>query len=91
MGRHVNIKVSGRVQGVYFRATARDVANALGLKGFVRNERDDSVYIEAEGDSVRIDQFLDWCRQGPPQAVVDNVEVTDGAVKGYKEFEIRRF
>ena len=88
--RHVKVKISGRVQGVYFRATAKDVADALGVKGFVRNEADHSVYIEAEGDPVRIDKFLDWCRQGPPQAVVSNVDVTDGDARGYKGFDIKR-
>jgi acylphosphatase len=90
MVRHVNIRVVGRVQGVFFRATAKDVARSLGLCGFARNEPDGSVYIEAEGESERIDKFLAWCRLGPPRAAVSNVEITDGETRGYKEFVINR-
>lgn len=90
MSRHVNIVVTGRVQGVFFRATARDVASSLGLKGFVRNERDGSVYIEAEGDQQILDTFVDWCKSGPPGAAVTNVQVVDGTSRGFSSFEIRR-
>jgi len=89
--RHLNIRVTGKVQGVFFRASTKDVADALRLVGFVRNERDQSVYIEAEGDQPALDQFLVWCKQGPPQAVVNNVEVVDGTVVGFSSFEVRRY
>jgi acylphosphatase len=90
MVRHVDIHVSGRVQGVFFRATAKEVASSLGLCGFVRNEQDGSVYIEAEGEIEKLDSFLDWCRKGPPRAAVSNVDITDGEMRGFKEFAIRR-
>jgi len=89
--RHVKIRVKGRVQGVFFRATTKDVADAMGLKGFVRNERDGSVYIEAEGRSEIIEQFIAWCRQGPPRAVVENVDVNDDTVRGFPNFVVKRF
>jgi acylphosphatase len=88
---HLNIAVNGKVQGVFFRATAKDVADSLGVKGFVRNEKNGSVYIEAEGEAADLDQYVAWCRQGPPRAVVNNVEVVDGTVVGFPSFEIRRF
>jgi acylphosphatase len=90
MIRHVNIRVKGRVQGDFYRATARDVAESLQLKGFVRNEPDRTVYIEAEGEPDSVEQFIQWCRQGPPRAVVSDVEVTDGTVQSFSRFEIRR-
>ncbi len=90
MDRHVNIMVTGSVQGVFFRATAKEMAGSLGLTGFVRNEKDGSVYIEAEGDQQELDRFVAWCRKGPPGAVVTNVEIVDDTVRDFSSFEIRR-
>jgi acylphosphatase len=91
MPRHVNIRVTGKVQGVFYRATAKDVADKLGVKGFVRNESDRTVYLEAEGEPGSIEKFIDWCKQGPPRAAVSNVEVTDGALRSFPNFEVRRW
>jgi acylphosphatase len=90
MSRHLNIRISGKVQGVFFRASSKEIADSLGLFGFVQNEKDQSVYIEAEGDQEKLDQFVKWCRQGPPRAVVSNVNVADGTVVGFSSFDIRR-
>src|SRR5258706_2006965 len=68
MNKHISINVTGKVQGVFFRASAREKAEELGVKGFVRNEPDGSVYIEAEAEEIILEQFLDWCREGPPRA-----------------------
>lgn len=88
--KHVNIRVTGRVQGVYFRASAREVAINLKLRGFVRNEPDGTVYIEAEGDDQALEKFVAWCKQGPPNAIVRNVEVHEGPLQHMGAFEIRR-
>lgn len=88
--RHLSIRVTGRVQGVFFRASARDVALQLGLRGFVRNEPDGSVYIEAEGAEQPLARFLEWCRQGPPGAVVTNVEANEGPIRNLSKFDINR-
>jgi acylphosphatase len=90
MSRHLNIRISGKVQGVFFRASSKEIADSLGLFGFVQNEKDQSVYIEAEGDQEKLDQFVKWCRQGPPRAVVSNVNVADSNVVGFRSFDIRR-
>lgn len=88
--RHVNILVRGRVQGVFFRSTARREAEKLGITGFVRNERDGSVYIEAEGDDEQLREFVAWCCKGPPLAKVEDCEVVeDGEIKHFQAFEIR--
>lgn len=90
MVQHVNIKISGRVQGVFYRASTHEKAIAIGLTGFVRNERDGSVYVEAEGSVEQLEQLVLWCRQGPPRAIVEQVDVTAGEWQGFTKFEIRR-
>ncbi|HEX4103954.1 MAG TPA: acylphosphatase [Candidatus Paceibacterota bacterium] len=72
--KHLNIKVSGRVQRVGFRYGAKKHAQKLGLVGFARNEADESVYIEAEGDEEALKKFSDWCHRGPWLAKVERVE-----------------
>lgn len=88
--KHVNILVKGRVQGVFFRASARDVANQLGVKGFVRNEPNGTVYIEAEGEETSLERFITWCKSGPPRAVVKNVEVSETSPKQFQAFQIKQ-
>lgn len=89
MVRHISIRVSGRVQGVYFRATTKDTAVGLGIKGFVRNATDGSVYIEAEGDPNQLAAFVSWCRTGPPRAQVVDAIVTEGDLKYFTDFSIQ--
>lgn len=88
--KHLDITVSGRVQGVWFRASTRDEAQHLGLAGFVENRPDGSVYLEAEGDDAAVAQLLAWLETGPPLARVDAVQVDEGEVQGLAGFEIRR-
>jgi acylphosphatase len=71
------LRITGRVQGVAFRASAVTTAQALGLAGWVANRADGSVETVAEGDEAGIAVFIRWCHQGPPAARVDHVEVTD--------------
>ena len=88
MTKHWDIRVSGRVQGVFYRASARAEGERLGLSGFVRNEPDGSVYAEAEGEEAALERFLAWCRRGPPAARVEGVEKREGAVRGLKGFKV---
>jgi acylphosphatase len=83
------ISVQGRVQGVSYRAHAQQAARQLGLAGFVRNEADGSVYLEAEGEVAALQQLLAWCRRGPPAAIVSNVLHTEQPPAGYMGFAIR--
>ncbi|MEN7550680.1 acylphosphatase [Rapidithrix thailandica] len=89
MSRSLKIKVSGQVQGVFYRASTRDKAEALGLCGFVRNEPDGKVYIEVEGDEFALKQFVDWCWQGPMLAQVTNVQIRENKWQGFETFLIR--
>ena len=70
----VHLIITGRVQGVFFRASTREQAEKLNLSGWVRNLPDGSVEIQAEGDKESLARFLDWCKSGPPNALVENVE-----------------
>jgi acylphosphatase len=68
--------ISGWVQGVYFRASARQVARARGLSGWVRNRTDGAVEAVVEGEKEAVQAFIAWCRQGPQGAQVSDVQVT---------------
>ena len=71
----VHIKIQGRVQGVFFRASTLDKAKELGLKGWVRNNPDGSVEVVAEGFKEKIEKLIAWSHDGPRHAVVNDVEV----------------
>lgn len=88
MIKHLNIKVYGQVQGIFFRATAKEEAEKLGIKGFARNEPDGTVYIEAEGDKDNLDKFFAWCQKGPSLAKVEKVKITEGPLKNFSGFEV---
>lgn len=88
--KHYTIKVIGKVQGVFFRASTQDKAESLGLRGKVRNEEDGSVAIEAEGPEDKLHSFVSWCRQGPPRAKVEKVEYAEGNIEHYDAFEVER-
>jgi acylphosphatase len=80
--RRVSVRVSGVVQGVFFRVETRRAAQGLGLHGSVRNLMDGSVEVIAEGDPRDVEQLIAWCRKGPPHARVDRVTVTDEEPRG---------
>ena len=86
---HITIRVIGKVQGVNYRFYARRKAEDLGLAGFVKNEHDGSVFIEAEGHFEQVDKFVEWCKEGPPRAIVENVITKGGEVRSFTGFEIR--
>ncbi|QIN82284.1 acylphosphatase [Rubrobacter tropicus] len=69
-----HVRVTGRVQGVFFRDTARRQAERLGLSGWVSNSPDGAVEAVFEGPSERVREMIRWCEQGPPDAAVENVE-----------------
>jgi acylphosphatase len=71
----VNVVVSGRVQGVFFRANTVDKARRLGLTGWVRNRRDGWVEAEFQGPSESVDQAVEFCRNSPGSAAVTDVKV----------------
>ena len=85
------IRIRGRVQGVYYRASMAQQATHLGIVGWVRNCEDGSVEAVAEGTRAAIDSLLSWCRHGPPGARVENVDVLwETKAGGFDRFGIRR-
>ena len=87
--QHWNIRIHGAVQGVFYRDSARQKAEELGVSGFARNESDGSVYIEAEGTEQNLKAFLAWCTQGPASAQVEKVKSEHSAnLKHFSEFRI---
>jgi len=86
--KHLNIVVIGKVQGVFFRASTKAVADQLGVKGFVKNQKDGSVYIEAEGDEFSLESFTDFCKEGPDKAKVESIDIREGELKNFNNFEV---
>lgn len=86
----VHLLIKGRVQGVYFRASAKNVADALGLVGWVRNTPDGQVEAMANGSDASLEQFVEWCRQGPPNAIVITVTVAAVNDEQFAGFSIRK-
>lgn len=89
--KHYNITVSGKVQGVFYRASTKTKAVGLGLKGYVKNQSDGSVYIEAEGNEEDLEVLLNWCNQGPPNAIVNEVKSEETEMVGFRKFEVKYF
>jgi len=87
--KHLNMTITGKVQGVFFREEAKKKAEELGIRGFVRNEELGSVYIEAEGWSRELDAFALWCEEGPAWARVSKVERQEIPPQGFQQFAIR--
>jgi acylphosphatase len=86
--KHIDIIIKGKVQGVFYRASTKAVADQLGVRGTVRNDASGDVIIEAEGEPAMLDLFLDWCHEGPQDAEVSTVETNEGELKNYRNFEV---
>jgi acylphosphatase len=87
----VHLKVNGRVQGVYFRASTVEEARRLCLTGWVMNCPDGSVEVVAEGEREQLEKLIDWCRSGPPGARVREVHAEWEAPKEeFQTFFIKR-
>jgi len=87
----ISIRISGKVQGVWYRASAKDAAINLGVKGKVWNEPNGDVGAIAQGSQHQVDAFMEWCKEGPPLARVSEVKVeivTSSEI--YSSFEISR-
>lgn len=91
MKKKVTLKLKGRVQGVFFRVSTQAKARELGLTGWVQNETDGTVLLEAEGEEHKLQELIKWCQSGPEYAKVGKAEVDWQPPDGqYKDFSINR-
>ena len=86
----IRLTIKGKVQGVFYRAIAKEVADALGIKGWIRNLPDRNVQITATATDELLQKFAGWCKQGPPKAKVDEVIVDDLVLEEFRDFRIIR-
>lgn len=88
--KRVRIIISGDVQGVYFRAFVKDRAQALDLRGYVRNTEDRKVEAIVEGHELKINKLIDICKEGPAGSKIINIKTTTQPYKGeFKEFKVK--
>jgi acylphosphatase len=83
------VRVTGRVQGVFFRQWTCEEARQLGVKGWVWNHPDGSVQARLEGEESAVKQLIDRMNDGPPSAVVEGVQVNDVGLERFERFEVR--
>lgn len=85
----IRILITGRVQGVFYRAHTHETARKLKLTGWVRNTPDRKVEVVAEGERPQLEKLIEWCEHGPPLAVVENVAVEWlDATEEFKNFDV---
>lgn len=90
MQKTISITVSGKVQGVNYRASARGVALELGLLGYVKNLSNGDVYIVATGEEDQLKKLVKWCQRGPAPARVTDVVTADEPSQSFDSFMISR-
>ncbi|MEK7523661.1 MAG: acylphosphatase [Patescibacteria group bacterium] len=89
MRKQANIIITGRVQGVFFRASAKEKALELGIAGWIKNTSDGGVALVAQGKEEQLKAFLQWCKKGPPRAEVLHVDIqSQKTLEEFKGFRI---
>jgi acylphosphatase len=83
------ITITGKVQNVGYRFYTVKTAAEFNIEGFVKNEPDGSVYIEAEGENDALETFMHWCRRGPQWARVDQFDIQEQPLMNYKGFRVK--
>ena len=86
----IHLEISGEVQGVFFRATAKEVAKRHKISGWIKNTFDDKVEALITGEKENIEKFISWCKHGPKKANVENVIITDADLQFFSGFEVIR-
>jgi acylphosphatase len=86
----IHLLVRGKVQGVYFRASAKEKAESLHITGWIKNTPEGDVEALASGSEEQLHYFTEWCRQGPPNAVVTGVVITEREEERFDGFKIVR-
>lgn len=86
----VHLLISGKVQGVNFRNTAKMVAEKLKITGWIKNTKDEKVEATVSGDKDALEKFITWCKTGPKRANVTDVQVFDQPETFFDDFRIIR-
>jgi acylphosphatase len=86
----VHLLISGKVQGVFYRDSARKVAQKLTIKGWIKNRKDEKVEALVSGEKNELDDFINWCKSGPERAKVKEVVITKYPITIFDKFEIKR-
>ncbi len=82
--------ISGRVQGVFYRASCKEVALQYGLTGYVKNLQTGEVEVLAQGEKDKVEKLIEWCKKGPPNAdVIDVDTMWENVSKTFQKFEVR--
>lgn len=84
-----DIRVSGKVQGVFYRASTQEKSKELNITGWCKNLDNGNVQIHAEGKQVDLQALLLWCKMGPSKAIVESVNYTEVELEGHSEFNIK--
>ncbi len=83
-----HLLITGKVQGVFYRASAKEKALMLGISGWIKNTKEGAVEAIITGSQENIETFIDWCKQGPRHAIVENVIVKPSEPQTFKTFSI---
>lgn len=86
----IHLLIKGKVQGVFYRQTAKQIAKKLSLTGWIKNTEEGDVVARVTGNRDCLDQFISWCRTGPEKAQVTNVSVTEETEILFESFEVIR-
>lgn len=86
----IHLLIKGEVQGVFYRATAKKIADKLNLTGWIKNTKDGNVEAIATGDQQQLDEFINWCKTGPENAEVEDVIITQEEETSFNDFEVIR-
>jgi acylphosphatase len=86
----LHLIITGKVQGVFFRASAKKVAEGLRIKGWVKNTREGNVEILCQGENKELEAFIAWCKKGPSNATVENVKSVPAEEQPLEDFKIER-
>ena len=86
----IRLHITGEVQGVFYRATAKKVADKLKITGWIKNTKDGDVEAIVSGGENEIQEFINWCKKGPEKAIVEEIIVTPEKEKTFTDFEVIR-
>lgn len=86
----IRLLIRGKVQGVFYRASAREMAEEFGVTGWIKNTPEGDVEAMASGNEEQLQQFIDWCKSGPPHAVVADVAISRIEDHDFEKFRIVR-